>query len=177
MSGRCRCCCTARETWCGRSWTGAATCPARCTKASWSRRAARPACRVRGTAARSGSATVASCTVRPPRPNRCWTPVSSTTTSRFACAAEPAWPCGAGYDVRHGRSRLAAELQPEVAEPDSPAHWIPRLTVERATSNQIGEVEVKCLPPRHSWRAVSYTHLRAHETPEHLVCRLLLEKK
>ena len=25
--------------------------------------------------------------------------------------------------------------------------------------------------------AVSYTHLRAHETPEHLVCRLLLEKK
>src|SRR5678816_4652858 len=23
--------------------------------------------------------------------------------------------------------------------------------------------------------AVSYTHLRAHETPEHLVCRLLLE--
>ena len=25
--------------------------------------------------------------------------------------------------------------------------------------------------------AVSYTHLRAHETPEHLVCRLLLETK
>ena len=24
---------------------------------------------------------------------------------------------------------------------------------------------------------VSYTHLRAHETPDHLVCRLLLEKK
>src|SRR5674536_66312 len=34
--------------------------------------------------------------------------------------------------------------------------------------------------PGHSARrrigAVSYTHLRAHETPEHLVCRLLLEK-
>eukprot|EP00658_Telonema_sp_P-2_P071040 TRINITY_DN60373_c0_g1_i1.p1 TRINITY_DN60373_c0_g1~~TRINITY_DN60373_c0_g1_i1.p1 ORF type:complete len:118 (-),score=44.89 TRINITY_DN60373_c0_g1_i1:50-403(-) len=28
------------------------------------------------------------------------------------------------------------------------------------------------------WKGpVSYTHLRAHETPEHLVCRLLLEKK
>ena len=26
-------------------------------------------------------------------------------------------------------------------------------------------------------RAVSYTHLRAHETREDLVCRLLLEKK
>src|SRR5678815_3894388 len=24
---------------------------------------------------------------------------------------------------------------------------------------------------------LNYTHLRAHETPEHLVCRLLLEKK
>src|SRR5678816_993365 len=29
------------------------------------------------------------------------------------------------------------------------------------------------LPAGHT--AVSYTHLRAHETPEHLVCRLLLE--
>src|SRR5674536_395156 len=29
----------------------------------------------------------------------------------------------------------------------------------------------------HGVPAVSYTHLRAHETPEHLVCRLLLEKK
>ena len=28
-----------------------------------------------------------------------------------------------------------------------------------------------------TFRSVSYTHLRAHETPEHLVCRLLLEKK
>ena len=26
------------------------------------------------------------------------------------------------------------------------------------------------------YKTVSYTHLRAHETPEHLVCRLLLEK-
>src|SRR5678816_1890969 len=35
------------------------------------------------------------------------------------------------------------------------------------------------LPVSNQFRvwAVSYTHLRAHETPEHLVCRLLLEKK
>eukprot|EP00658_Telonema_sp_P-2_P052919 TRINITY_DN41279_c0_g1_i1.p1 TRINITY_DN41279_c0_g1~~TRINITY_DN41279_c0_g1_i1.p1 ORF type:complete len:106 (-),score=44.46 TRINITY_DN41279_c0_g1_i1:69-386(-) len=32
-------------------------------------------------------------------------------------------------------------------------------------------------PPLEPLMAVSYTHLRAHETPEHLVCRLLLEKK
>src|SRR5678816_4715519 len=31
--------------------------------------------------------------------------------------------------------------------------------------------------PNVVFMAVSYTHLRAHETPEHLVCRLLLEKK
>eukprot|EP00658_Telonema_sp_P-2_P033038 TRINITY_DN24333_c0_g1_i2.p1 TRINITY_DN24333_c0_g1~~TRINITY_DN24333_c0_g1_i2.p1 ORF type:complete len:461 (-),score=112.08 TRINITY_DN24333_c0_g1_i2:58-1440(-) len=32
-------------------------------------------------------------------------------------------------------------------------------------------------PNRVYFEPVSYTHLRAHETPEHLVCRLLLEKK
>src|SRR5674536_121702 len=35
-------------------------------------------------------------------------------------------------------------------------------------------------PPNEKWCGditVSYTHLRAHETPEHLVCRLLLAKK
>src|SRR5665254_18792 len=33
------------------------------------------------------------------------------------------------------------------------------------------------MPSFSHWIPVSYTHLRAHETPEHLVCRLLLEKK
>eukprot|EP00658_Telonema_sp_P-2_P042019 TRINITY_DN30113_c0_g1_i1.p1 TRINITY_DN30113_c0_g1~~TRINITY_DN30113_c0_g1_i1.p1 ORF type:complete len:161 (+),score=20.41 TRINITY_DN30113_c0_g1_i1:118-600(+) len=33
------------------------------------------------------------------------------------------------------------------------------------------------LVSRNNTGPVSYTHLRAHETPEHLVCRLLLEKK
>ena len=32
-------------------------------------------------------------------------------------------------------------------------------------------------PSRHMIVAVSYTHLRAHETLRYLVCRLLLEKK
>eukprot|EP00658_Telonema_sp_P-2_P017650 TRINITY_DN16881_c0_g1_i3.p1 TRINITY_DN16881_c0_g1~~TRINITY_DN16881_c0_g1_i3.p1 ORF type:complete len:303 (-),score=43.30 TRINITY_DN16881_c0_g1_i3:18-926(-) len=44
-------------------------------------------------------------------------------------------------------------------------------------------VQVEFSGPGHRGRyltslfTVSYTHLRAHETPEHLVCRLLLEKK
>src|SRR5678815_5815328 len=38
---------------------------------------------------------------------------------------------------------------------------------------------VRCELPREVplLESVSYTHLRAHETPEHLVCRLLPEKK
>ena len=38
--------------------------------------------------------------------------------------------------------------------------------------------EALCVVPmQRGVQPVSYTHLRAHETPEHLVCRLLLEKK
>src|SRR5678815_4856931 len=35
--------------------------------------------------------------------------------------------------------------------------------------------ETHDISPGAMFVAVSYTHLRAHETPEHLVCRLLLE--
>ena len=35
----------------------------------------------------------------------------------------------------------------------------------------------KKIPHRYTRGAVSYTHLRAHETDSYLVCRLLLEKK
>eukprot|EP00658_Telonema_sp_P-2_P010047 TRINITY_DN13769_c0_g1_i1.p1 TRINITY_DN13769_c0_g1~~TRINITY_DN13769_c0_g1_i1.p1 ORF type:complete len:135 (+),score=15.82 TRINITY_DN13769_c0_g1_i1:95-499(+) len=38
-------------------------------------------------------------------------------------------------------------------------------------------VQWRRVASKQSVRPVSYTHLRAHETPEHLVCRLLLEKK
>eukprot|EP00658_Telonema_sp_P-2_P032588 TRINITY_DN2408_c0_g1_i5.p2 TRINITY_DN2408_c0_g1~~TRINITY_DN2408_c0_g1_i5.p2 ORF type:complete len:414 (-),score=67.78 TRINITY_DN2408_c0_g1_i5:103-1344(-) len=41
----------------------------------------------------------------------------------------------------------------------------------------IEEEEEEPEPNGETKEAVSYTHLRAHETPEHLVCRLLLEKK
>src|SRR5665254_22068 len=45
---------------------------------------------------------------------------------------------------------------------------------------QRGKIQIPA--PRDGFRrrrppAVSYTHLRAHETPEHPVCRLLLETK
>ena len=43
---------------------------------------------------------------------------------------------------------------------------IPRIDADKHWGQKVGGI-----------MAVSYTHLRAHETPEHLVCRLLLEKK
>ena len=41
----------------------------------------------------------------------------------------------------------------------------------------VGDKALTNLGSKDSVITVSYTHLRAHETPEHLVCRLLLEKK
>ena len=52
------------------------------------------------------------------------------------------------------------------------------LKIFRDTMPQAGTVcTVKAELPLETEILVSYTHLRAHETPEHLVCRLLLEKK
>ena len=52
---------------------------------------------------------------------------------------------------------------------------------ERATGNtpRVADLLPRAYPPRGQIRriAVSYTHLRAHETVLDLVCRLLLEKK
>src|SRR5674536_33256 len=44
--------------------------------------------------------------------------------------------------------------------------------VATALAAAVGPVTLWCAPDP---GPVSYTHLRAHETPEHLVCRLLLE--
>ena len=51
---------------------------------------------------------------------------------------------------------------------------VPNLLVNGATGIAVGMATN--IPP-HNLRAVSYTHLRAHETLRYLVCRLLLEKK
>src|SRR5665254_18011 len=49
--------------------------------------------------------------------------------------------------------------------------WLPWIWLAVVVATPIGEETLFRGFP------VSYTHLRAHETPEHLVCRLLLEKK
>src|SRR5678815_128350 len=46
--------------------------------------------------------------------------------------------------------------------------------VEAASDTRAGLRPAFALRSEPALGAVSYTHLRAHETPEHLVCRLLL---
>src|SRR5678816_3363571 len=51
------------------------------------------------------------------------------------------------------------------------ARMLGEIDVQRIGVGIVGQLHGR--NPR-SGNAVSYTHLRAHETPEHLVCRLLL---
>eukprot|EP00658_Telonema_sp_P-2_P022591 TRINITY_DN19031_c0_g1_i2.p1 TRINITY_DN19031_c0_g1~~TRINITY_DN19031_c0_g1_i2.p1 ORF type:complete len:123 (-),score=24.11 TRINITY_DN19031_c0_g1_i2:6-374(-) len=55
----------------------------------------------------------------------------------------------------------------------------PHLAVQQVliVRHQLRILHLLLLLPLFPLSSVSYTHLRAHETPEHLVCRLLLEKK
>src|SRR5674536_368238 len=66
---------------------------------------------------------------------------------------------------------------------DSGLNWFFAVSLGSAVGAAVGlpspqaVVAVPAIGLAHCLPAVSYTHLRAHETPEHLVCRLLLEKK
>src|SRR5678816_4741035 len=74
---------------------------------------------------------------------------------------------------------------PAELDPSAPLAPLPDLEVGWPDLNAKDEVPAVAASPAepsataevgdHAY-AVSYTHLRAHETPEHLVCRLLLEK-
>src|SRR5678815_4639379 len=58
---------------------------------------------------------------------------------------------------------------------DGPEPAVVSLTLQSLV-DQLASVAHDAVHSAHSLSPVSYTHLRAHETPEHLVCRLLLEK-
>src|SRR5678816_4802270 len=71
--------------------------------------------------------------------------------------------CRVFADLRETEAMLDPNLAPVVSAPEHPAdtqppppQWLQQLLQEINDSSS----------------AVSYTHLRAHETPEHLVCRL-----
>ena len=54
---------------------------------------------------------------------------------------------------------------------------IPRIAVDTHVFRVARRLELSKAETTLGVEAVSYTHLRAHATPEHLVCRLLFEKK
>src|SRR5678815_6140879 len=60
------------------------------------------------------------------------------------------------------------------ADETNPIAAIARALV-RLMKVSIFEIECRQISVCHYGIPISYTHLRAHETPEHLVCRLLLE--
>src|SRR5678815_1688623 len=72
----------------------------------------------------------------------------------------------------------AAELASgrQIGEGPAPRYVTASLHVEYLKPTPLGgELEIRARVKERSERkaiAVSYTHLRAHETPEHLVCRL-----
>src|SRR5678815_6048463 len=87
----------------------------------------------------------------------------------------PAMPTlsGAGVLVLHGPNlNLLGTREPAVYGRVTLAE-VDRLVRERG--RKLG-VRVDSRQSNHEG-PVSYTHLRAHDSPEHLVCRLLLEKK
>ena len=83
-----------------------------------------------------------------------------------------------GNDTEEGRHRLTACLSD-----DEGASWKWKRQIEPADAAGKSFGYPSLIQARDGRihitysRTVSYTHLRAHETPENLVCRLLLEKK
>src|SRR5678816_4738268 len=84
------------------------------------------------------------------------------------------------------RDSVTAGLEKAVTETindssNAATHWQVGITnasggSRRPASTKLGKGPLDFRPRKRggSPKAVSYTHLRAHETPEHLVCRLLL---
>src|SRR5678815_3775485 len=78
-------------------------------------------------------------------------------------------PLAAGWPVArprlHPASRRAVQSAPAITSPVPPRGWLPSKP-PRCESQPDVLGDSRRIPP-----PVSYTHLRAHETPEHLVCR------
>src|SRR5665647_1045533 len=79
---------------------------------------------------------------------------------------------GAGHDAAPAPSGVLAHGEPLLQ------HHLARLDLTVEGAHGLGwVVEGLVLGVHGDLGAVSYTHLRAHETDSYLVCRLLLEKK
>src|SRR5678815_3631287 len=82
---------------------------------------------------------------------------------------------GGGKEVTNIATKLGKEQRFIVSPTGIRSRYTDKETAEIYTmvmSGKINKIIVRMLVEA-GIRAVSYTHLRAHETPEHLVCRLL----
>eukprot|EP00658_Telonema_sp_P-2_P060137 TRINITY_DN49141_c0_g1_i3.p2 TRINITY_DN49141_c0_g1~~TRINITY_DN49141_c0_g1_i3.p2 ORF type:complete len:185 (-),score=26.22 TRINITY_DN49141_c0_g1_i3:17-571(-) len=95
-----------------------------------------------------------------------WMSMLLMASAMPACSMPP--PGVGGINTRDTFSEALIVLSSQGAS------WAWRSLVKAAHPKQARPGRLVGRSPR---MAVSYTHLRAHETPEHLVCRLLLEKK
>src|SRR5664279_6152316 len=127
------------------------------------------------------------CATSPVAPSRC-TSGSKKTIPRMPRTADRIQyapklvPVARAARVRspapRARDRTDAPPAPTVVAtaPMSMSSGAATLTDARATGPTQRETK-KALVSAYTPYAVSYTHLRAHETDSYLVCRLLLEKK
>eukprot|EP00658_Telonema_sp_P-2_P001214 TRINITY_DN10467_c0_g2_i1.p2 TRINITY_DN10467_c0_g2~~TRINITY_DN10467_c0_g2_i1.p2 ORF type:complete len:167 (+),score=56.78 TRINITY_DN10467_c0_g2_i1:183-683(+) len=77
------------------------------------------------------------------------------------------------YDTLIAAEHAAVDLKQQAAAVDEASTAMGELLEMEFAKQAIQKAELAIAAAE----PVSYTHLRAHETPEHLVCRLLLEKK
>eukprot|EP00658_Telonema_sp_P-2_P036671 TRINITY_DN26478_c0_g1_i1.p1 TRINITY_DN26478_c0_g1~~TRINITY_DN26478_c0_g1_i1.p1 ORF type:complete len:143 (-),score=20.24 TRINITY_DN26478_c0_g1_i1:93-521(-) len=88
----------------------------------------------------------------------------------------------AASDLYKRQYKLGSEVLNNIrssdAQPNHPLSFHPNLNfIVFSSYLLLVLLKLPIVTPMYTMIAVSYTHLRAHETPEHLVCRLLLEKK
>ncbi len=88
-------------------------------------------------------------------------------------ACKEAWEADPTANAKLLLGQLSFKVSDAGGDEYTLATRITRLPVSPAVKGSANELTFSY----NSYYAVSYTHLRAHETPEHLVCRLLLEKK
>eukprot|EP00658_Telonema_sp_P-2_P058542 TRINITY_DN47039_c0_g1_i1.p2 TRINITY_DN47039_c0_g1~~TRINITY_DN47039_c0_g1_i1.p2 ORF type:complete len:106 (-),score=19.80 TRINITY_DN47039_c0_g1_i1:91-408(-) len=80
--------------------------------------------------------------------------------------------------LRHATNQLHNNTRaPNPGSDSSAPNPNPNPTIQRAAGRKRWRLNSHDSARHCVSNPVSYTHLRAHETPEHLVCSLLLEKK
>src|SRR5665647_3895132 len=111
------------------------------------------------------SRNVSGCVKEPTRP---WPVPLTWSTSRGATSTRPHALAKASHTPGEATSALVCATYRAMS-----------LTTSEVTAAPLALVVATLCTPRNSngWWAVSYTHLRAHETDSYLVCRLLLEKQ